>query len=222
MTRRAAVLRLVALLLLIAAALALAQVIGVPSVDQLRARFEPWGWWGAAAYATLYAVATLSPLPKSVFSLAAGALFGLGWGVGVVVVGACAGAMLAFYLARALGREGLHRLTGVRGDRLDDQLARRAFLTVLVLRLVPVVPFTAVNYLAGVTSLRAPTFLSATAVGILPLTTAYVALGAYGSQPGSWPFWTALASVVVLTAGGAVVAVRQRRREASRTGETGG
>ncbi len=214
MTRRTALLRLLALLVLVAVALVLAQVIGIPSVDQLRARFEPWGWWGAAAYAALYAVATLSPLPKTVFSLGAGALFGLGVGLGVVVVGACAGAVLAFFLARALGREGVHRLTGLRGDRLDAQLARRGFLTVLVLRLVPVVPFTAVNYLAGVASLRVPVFLSATALGILPTSTAYVALGAYGSQPGSWPFWTALASVVVLTAGGAVVGLRERRRGA--------
>ena len=216
MTRRAAILRLLALALLIAAALALAQLIGIPSVDQLRTRFEPWGWWGAAAYASLYAVATLSPLPKTVFSLGAGALFGLARGVGVVVVGACAGAVLAFYLARFLGREGVHRLTGLRRDRLDAQLARRGFLTMLVLRLVPVVPFTAVNYLAGVTALRVSVFLSATVLGILPTTTAYVALGAYGSQPGSWPFWTALASVVVLTAGGGVVALRERRREAGR------
>jgi len=215
-TRRAAVLRLLALVLLVAAALALAQVIGIPSVDQLRARFAPWGWWGAVAYAALYAVATLSPLPKTVFSLGAGALFGLGVGLGVVVVGACTGAVLAFYLARALGREGVHRLTGLRGDRLDAQLARRGFVTVLTLRLVPVVPFTAVNYLAGVTSLRVPVFLSATALGILPASTAYVALGAYGSKPGSWPFWTALASVVVLTAGGAVVALRERRGAAER------
>lgn len=216
MTRRAAVLRLVALVVLVAAALALAQLIGIPSIDGLRARFEPWGWWGAAAYAGLYAVATLSPLPKAVFSLGAGALFGLVPGVGVVVVGACAGAVLAFCLARALGREGVHRLTGLRGDRLDARLARRGFLTVLVLRLVPVVPFTVVNYLAGVTSLRVSVFLSATVLGILPTTTAYVALGAYGSQPGSWPFWTALTSVVVLTAGGGVAALRERRQEAGR------
>lgn len=216
MTRRAAVLRLVALALLIAAALVLAELIGIPGVDELRTCLVPWEWWGVAAYAALYAVATLSPLPKTVLSLGAGALFGLGRGVGVVVVGACAGAVLAFSLARLLGREGVHRLTGLRGDRLDAQLARRGFLTVLVLRLVPVVPFTAVNYLAGVTALRLPVFLSATVLGILPTTTTYVALGAYGSEPGSWPFWTALASVVVLTAGGGVVALRQRRREAER------
>jgi len=211
MTRRAAVLRLAALMVLIAAAVLLvAHVIGIPNLAQLRARFAGLGWWAGAGYAALYAAATLSPLPKSVFTLAAGAVFGLAGGLIVVVAGACGGAVLAFYLARALGRDGLHRLTGVRGDRLDAQLARRGFLTVLVARLILVVPFTVVNYLAGVTALRLRVFLTATALGILPATTAYVALGAYGSQPGSWPFWTALTALAVLTGAGAVTGLRHR------------
>ena len=214
MSRRAAVLRLIVLLVLIGAALVLAHLIGVPGPAELQTRFAGLGWWAGALYAAVYAAATLSPLPKSVFTLAAGAVFGLAQGLVVVVVGACAGAVVAFYLARALGRDGLYRLTGVRTHRLDAQLARRGFLTVLVARLIPVVPFTIVNYLAGVTALRMPVFLAATALGMLPATTAYVALGAYGSEPGSWPFWAALTALAALTAGGGVMALVHRRAAA--------
>ncbi len=213
MSRRAAVLRLIALVGLVGAALMVAHLIGIPNLAQLRARFAGLGWWAGVGYAVIYAVATLSPLPKSVFSLAAGAVFGLAEGLIVVVAGAGAGAVLAFYLARGIGRDGLHRLTGVRADRLDNQLARHGFLTVLVARLIPIVPFTVVNYLAGVTALRFPVFLSATVLGILPATTAYVALGAYDSQPGSWPFWTALASLAVLNGAGGLVGLRHRRHQ---------
>jgi len=66
--------------------------------------------------------------------------------------------------------------------RRDDASPRRGFLTVLVAQLIPVVPFTVVNYLAGATALRLRLFLSATALGIVPATTAHVALGAYGSR----------------------------------------
>ena len=59
--------------------------------------------------------------------------------------------------------------------RRDDASPRRGFLTVLVARLIPVVPFTVVNYLAGATALRLRLFLSATALGIVPATTAHVA-----------------------------------------------
>lgn len=218
MTRRTAIVRLIGLAAVIAAALLIAYLIGIPNLTQLRARFAGLGWWAGALYAGLYAVATLSPLPKSVFTLAAGAVFGLLEGLLVVVTGACAGAVLAFWLARMLGRDGLHRLTGVRGDSLDAQLARRGFVTVLLARLIPVVPFTAVNYLAGVTSLPPRVFLAATALGILPATTAYVALGAFGSRPGSWPFFIALAALALLTAAGGVAGMR-RRASTTRPGD---
>jgi len=75
MSRRAAVFRLIALLGLIGAALLGAYLIGVPSPAQLRTRFAGLGWWAGGVYAVVYAAATLSPLPKSVFTLAAGAVF---------------------------------------------------------------------------------------------------------------------------------------------------
>lgn len=96
MSRRAAVIRPIALPVLIGAALMLAHPIGVPSPAQLRTRFAGLGWWAGIVYATVDAAATLSPLPKSVFTLAAGAVFGLAQGLLVVVVGACASAVLAF------------------------------------------------------------------------------------------------------------------------------
>ncbi|MEO7261173.1 MAG: TVP38/TMEM64 family protein [Jatrophihabitantaceae bacterium] len=213
MSRRVAVIRLMTLVALIGVVVLLAYLIGIADLAQLRAQFAGRGWWAGVGYAVVYAAATLSPLPKSVFTLTAGAVFGLAEGLIVVVAGSSAGAVLAFYLARGIGRDGLRRLTAVRGDRLDAQIARHGFLTILVARLIPVVPFTAVNYLAGVTALRVRVFLTATMLGILPASTAYVALGAYGSQPGSWPVWTALTALAVITGAGALVGLRHRRHQ---------
>ena len=211
MTRRAALLRLLALLVVIGAAIMVAVIVGIPTATQLRSHFTGMGAWAPLLFAAFYAAATLSPLPKSVFTLTAGAVFGLTEGLLIVLAGAIVGAVLAFYLARALGRDGVHRLTGVGVDRFDDHLARRGFLTVLIARLIPVVPFTIVNYLAGLTAIRVRVFLAATALGILPTTTAYVALGAYGSRPGSWPFAVAVAALVGLTVIGGAAQWRRRR-----------
>lgn len=224
MTRRAAVLRLIALVVFIGLAILVAVIVGLPSTAQLRSRFTGLGLLAPLLLAGIYAVATLSPLPKTVFTLAAGAVFGVAEGLLVVMVGATGGAVMAFYLARALGREGVHRLTGVRADHFDELLARHGFRTVLIARLVPVVPFTVINYLAGLTALRLPVFLGATALGMLPATTAYVALGAYGSEPGSWPFWIAVGALVALSAIGAAAqwrGHRQARPPRTRPGATG-
>ena len=75
----------------------------------------------------------------------------------------------------------------------------RPFLGILIARLIPVIPFTLLNYAAGLSSVRFLPFLGATVIGMLPGTASYVAVGAYGIQPHSWEF--ALALLVLLVVG---------------------
>ena len=110
-----------------------------------------------------------------------------------------------------LGRDAVQHFTGTRLQTLDRCLARRGFWAVLAARLVPVVPFNALNYLCGLTGVRPSRYALATILGILPGTTAYVAVGAYGHQPGSLPFLTAIGALIALSVVGAIVARRRRR-----------
>ncbi|MFX6949647.1 VTT domain-containing protein, partial [Acinetobacter baumannii] len=79
----------------------------------------------------------------------------------------------------------------------------------------PVIPFTLINYGAGLTSVRRRDYAIGTAVGIIPGSAAYVALGAFGWELGPW-FWVALSVVGVLLIGGVVAGILVRRR---RTGD---
>lgn len=212
MTLKAGLLRGAGLLVLVAMVVTAAILVGVPDSRQLRDGVVALGWWAPVAFSVLYAVVSLSPLPKTVFTLAAGALFGLAAGVVIVVTGAMLGAVAAFYLGRLLGRDTVRWLTGGRLDRLDALLTGHGLRTIVVARLIPIVPFTAVNYLAGLTSVRLRHFTAGTVVGILPATTAYVTVGAYGWQPGAWPMWAALATLLVLTVGGLIAERHHRRR----------
>jgi len=203
--------RLLALSVLLLVAVVAALLVDLPSAAQLRSRMDRVGWPGALAFVAVYAVATLVPVPKNVFSIAAGAAFGLVPAVGLVLAGACLGAGTAFWVGRLIGRDAVERLTGDRLDRVDAVLARRGFVAVLGLRLVPLVPFTALNYVAGLTAVRWSHYIAATALGIVPGTVALVALGAYGSTPASVPFVSAALGLLVLSALG-VRAVRRRNR----------
>lgn len=209
--------RLVGLAVLVVVAVTLAVFIDVPSVTALRHEYSGTGLPGALGFALVYAALSLLPLPATVFTLAAGAVFGLGRGLPIVVLGATLGAAAAFYLGRALGRDAVQHFTGARLQTLDRYLTRRGFWAVLAARLVPIVPFTALNYLSGLTGVRASSYLLATVIGILPGTTAYVAVGAYGTHPGSLPFLTAVSALLLLTVVGVVVS---RRRRASLTNDT--
>ncbi len=203
-------LRPLLLVLLVAAGTAVVLMLGVPSVEQLRVRVDAAGWAAPAAFVALYGLITLTPAPATVLSVAAGVLFGVAGGLGVVMAGALLSATGAFALARLLGRDAVAGVDSDRLRRLDTMLARRGLLAVIGVRLVPLLPFTALNYACGLAGVRTRDYLLGTAVGILPGAAAYVTVGAYGTELGSAPFLVAVGGLVLLATGGVVVARRRR------------
>ncbi|HXV93112.1 MAG TPA: TVP38/TMEM64 family protein [Pseudonocardia sp.] len=199
------------LLTLVAAGVVIALTVGVPPIEDVRAWVAGAGWAGPVLFAALYAGLTLTPAPATVLSIGAVVLFGLGTGLAVVMAGALASATVAFALARLLGRGAVERVDSERLRRLDALLRRRGLLAVIGVRLVPLLPFNALNYACGLSAVRPRDYVTGTAVGILPGATAYVTIGAFGATPGSVPFVLALAGLGVLSVAGLVVARRRRQ-----------
>ncbi len=207
--------RLTALVVVVALAAVVAILAGLPDVEQLREGVTAIGPAAPLVFLLLYAAATLAPVPKNVLSVAAGLVFGLPAGFVIVLLAALLGALAAFALGRVLGRDAVERMTGARVARVDALLGRHGLLAVLGVRLVPVLPFTVINYSAGLTAVRLRDYVIGTTLGMIPGTIAFVALGAYGTSPGRWPFVLAALVLVVLTAGGAIAV--QRRMAAARS-----
>ncbi|MGB3829147.1 MAG: VTT domain-containing protein [Ornithinimicrobium sp.] len=208
---RVAWLRLLVLVAILVAAGVIAAVVGLPTVEQIQAYVAGAGPAAPVVFVLIYAMATLLPLPKNVFAALAGVMFGLVLGVVVVFLAALLGAAAAFALSRVLGRDAVERITGARVARVDALLNRRGILAVIAVRLVPILPFTVINYSAGLTSVRTRDYAIGTAVGIIPGTFSFVALGTFGTTPGSWPFLISAAGLVLLTGGGLLVARKFRR-----------
>ena len=208
--RRRALIRLGVLLAFLALAVAAGLLLPVPSADEIRDFAGRAGWLGAAVFVVGYGLITLTPVPKNVVGIAAGLIWGFGIGALLVYLGALIGAALAFGIGRALGRDAVERFTGARIGRVDDLLRRRGLASVIGARLIPVLPFTVINYTAGLTAVRPRDYALGTAAGIVPGTLAYVAIGAFGFESG--PGLTiALTALGVLTLIGVVVGVRNRR-----------
>lgn len=203
--------RLLLLLLFVAAATVAVLALPLPSVDDIRSYVNTAGGWAPAVFIVLYASLTLAPVPKSVLSIAAGLAFGLVGGIFVVYGGAMLGSMAGFWLGRWLGREAVEKFTGERVEKVDDLLQRRGLAAVIGVRLVPVLPFTVINYAAGLTAIGWWPYIFGTAIGILPGTVGFVTLGAFGLQPG-WQLYLALAGLGALTLAGLVVGVRSSRK----------
>lgn len=129
--------------------------------------------WAPITFVVIYSAATALALPGSLLTIAGGAVFGFWWGALLNSLGANIGANTAFGLARILGRDGIERLAGTRIAGLDKVTAKHGFLGLLILRLVPLVPFNALNFGSGLTVLRWGHYAIATVIGILPGTLVY-------------------------------------------------
>ena len=139
------------------------------------------GWTATALVQML--VACTGILPASVTGLATGAIYGVVGGFLLAAIGTVAGAIIAFLLARSLGRplvlRWLGRATPARRQwvaRLDTAIARDGWRTVCLLRLSPVMPFAATSYTLGLTGVTTRDFLLGT-LASLPALLGYVVLG---------------------------------------------
>ncbi len=132
-----------------------------------------------AVFVAAYVVETACALPgAAVLSLASGALFGVVRGTVYVVVGATAGAVLAFLAARTLLRGWVTKTFRARMEAIDRGLREDGLGYLLFLRLVPVFPFFLVNLASGVTGLPLRTYALGTLVGIVPASLVFVNAGA--------------------------------------------
>jgi uncharacterized membrane protein YdjX (TVP38/TMEM64 family) len=204
------------LVLIVLAAIGVALVVGVPPLEEIRGWVAGAGWAGPVVFAAVYAGLSLTPVPVSVLSIGSGVLFGLGTGLPAALAGAITGAAAGFALARRLGRGSMVRLQERAGPgaarlaALDSLLRRRGLITVISIRLAPVLPFAVLNMGCGLTAVRPRDYTVGSAIGMTPGATALVAVGAYGAEPGSLPFLLSLGGLAVVLVGGAVVARRRR------------
>ncbi|MDP1691333.1 MAG: FAD-dependent oxidoreductase [Burkholderiaceae bacterium] len=123
------------------------------------------------------AVAALSLPGAAVMTLAAGALFGLGWGTLIVSFASSLGATLAFLAARWLLGGWVQSRFGDRLATLNAGIAKDGGFYLFTLRLVPAVPFFVINLAMGVTTLRTWTFYWVSQLGMLAGTLVYVNAG---------------------------------------------
>lgn len=185
---------------LVVAAVVVQLVVGLPSQGELRSGLDGLGGWAIPAFVAAYVGVSLLPAgPTAVLTIVGGALLGFGVGLPVVLLGANLGSAAAFATSRYLGRGIVAESGSERVQRVDAEVRGHGFVTVLVARLVPLVPFTTANYVFGLTSVRVRDYGLATAVGIVPGTAVYVAVGAFGTKPGSLPFLLAIGALVLLS-----------------------
>ena len=119
-----------------------------------------------------------APIPAFLITLSNAAIFGWVKGAMLSWSSAMAGAALCFFLARALGRDAVERLTSKGAmESVDVFFERYGKYAILICRLLPFVSFDFVSYGAGLTNMGFWPFFIATGIGQLPATIVYSYVG---------------------------------------------
>jgi uncharacterized membrane protein YdjX (TVP38/TMEM64 family) len=93
------------------------------------------------------------------------------------MIGMTLGASLAFLFARYIAGKWIHSRYKDHLEKFNREIARHGSSYLLMLRLIPVLPFFVVNFLAGMTKMSLKRFLLTTAMGVLPGSVVYTYAG---------------------------------------------
>jgi uncharacterized membrane protein YdjX (TVP38/TMEM64 family) len=130
----------------------------------------------------LHIAASLLFLPRTILAVAAGLMFGMGWGVIWAATGSVLGAVAGFCTARYVASSFVVCGWRSKAGPILDGIECGGWRSIAVLRLVPVIPHSLANYALGLTRARLGPYAFGSLVGQLPITIACVALGAAGER----------------------------------------
>ena len=116
------------------------------------------------------------------------------------MIGALCGGTLAFYISRYFGRGMVEGLIKHKAEWFDDGVEKKGFLLILILRLIPLVPFDIISYGAGLSKIKYKDFVSATCIGIIPGVLVFSNLGDKAANFRSWDFACAVLALLGLLA----------------------
>jgi len=191
------------------------RALNADSIAAVAAYVRGFGLWAPAISLLLMLLqSVIAPLPGSIVAAVNGVVFGVWWGTLLSWTGGLLGATASFWLARLLGQGVVQRWFGSRRlERLDAIDQSQGLWLILLARLTPLVSFDLISYLAGLSSIGYARFMLATAIGMLPGTFAWTALGhdLALAQTTTWRL-----SLLALFAVVAALAGRWWRRHAAR------
>lgn len=160
------------------------------SIETLRQNQEALQGWVAEnlllavlAYLVFYALAVSISVPGALwFTIGAGFLFGTWIGTGVAVIGATIGATIIFLAARFAFADWVRNRFGKYVEKLQDGFSQDAFTYVLILRLIPALPFFGINIATALLNVPVRAYFFGTLIGVIPGAYVYATLGSKISE----------------------------------------
>lgn len=168
----------------------------------------------ALIYVVIYTLRPFILFPATLLTVASGLIFGPWLGTLLTIIGENASANMAFLLGRWFGREAVEQYAGNFLNQWDAKLKDNALIAVMIMRLI-MLPFDAVNFACGLTSMRQRDYAIGTAIGILPSLIGFVLLGGAAAAGVHNRLMVLALSGLFIVAGLALARYLRRREERS-------
>lgn len=170
----------------------------------LRDHLHDLGVWGGVLVIVLGAVHAVVWYPSEILNLAVGYVYGFVGGLALLMVAWTVCAIIAYGIGRRIGTPVLQKLIGPdRFEYLEALIERGGVMLLLIVRLIPIVPFAPFCIVAGSVEVPFWRFLWTSIVAYIPLTAMFAYFGSQLNEPFSltdpvlWIGTTVLIGLVV-------------------------
>lgn len=130
-------------------------------------------WWFPLLFILIYVIGVIISFSGLILTVAGGLIFGVIKGTLINVIASNIGASIAFLIGRYLGRDFVEKLVKGKLKSIDDKIEENGFITILRLRLIPIVPFNLLNYASGFSKVKYREYVLGSVIGMFPGTFIY-------------------------------------------------
>lgn len=175
-------------ILLLLVLLLLGWILYLPATREFLFSAARWAetepFLAAPLYFLFLIVAVVLMFPVWGVLMIAGYLFGAVWGGLLAWLAYQFGALLAFLFARTIGRNWVtNKFSGSENfQKFESNISKNGFKAILLMRGMLVFPTNLINLFAGISAIKKPSYIAATALGSIPLIVFYTFLGAKSSN----------------------------------------
>jgi len=172
-----------------------------------------YGAFSETIYVAMQAFRPFTFLPATPFTIAGGYIFGHYFGLLLSTIGTTLAAIISFSMSRYLFRDYIKKKLSGRYAGIGERFDTSGIFVIAAMRVVPVIPFDAVSYLAGVSSISFVDYLVGTILGELPGAFVLTMLGSNLKNMWSPMFLISLALAVVLILAPEIYRRKVKKRE---------
>ena len=175
---------------------------GIDNLQELEAIIKSSGSIAPYIYIALFSILPSFFMPVTILAMAAGYVFGIVNAGIYTFIGAFINSTLTYFIGKYVAYDFINDIANEKYHDVYTKLKEKShgkegFILMIIVRLLPFVPYTLLNYMSGAVGFNYLVFISSTMIGILPGIFIYTNIGTNLSSLGSKEFYVSILIFVI-------------------------